>query len=275
MVKTDEKINNGEEGLNEAPLTEEAPITEEAAIATPSRDSFFSNIRNKYPEYENDEDVYKHANESFSRLKDTKNGFEKTVDGLISAMENEPAVAKFVQMLIAHPDNFTYALKTIPREDLEKVLSDWDEPIDDEEASKSLLDYYERRKSTNEFIDNFDKNLESSKGIIAATASEMGVEPEVVSQALVEYVMPIYEGIFSKELISNILKGKDFDKKVEEIAKENYEQGALEGKNAIIEEKKLKKETDGLPMNNSGNINPVEKKKPNSVLAEYKAPNKF
>ena len=118
------------------------------------------------------------------------------MDGLISAMENEPAVAKFVQMLIAHPDNFTYALKTIPREDLEKVLSDWDEPIDDEEASKSLLDYYERRKSTNEFIDNFDKNLESSKGIIAATASEMGVEPEVVSQALVEYVMPIYEGIF-------------------------------------------------------------------------------
>ena len=77
MTKTDEEINNGEEGLNEAPLTEEAPITEEAAIATPSRDSFFSNIRNKYPEYENDEDVYKHANESFSRLKDTKNGFEK------------------------------------------------------------------------------------------------------------------------------------------------------------------------------------------------------
>lgn len=267
-MQDEEEINKVEEIANETPVSEEVP-------ATPNRDSFFSNIRNKYPEYENDEDVYKHANESYSNLKETKNGFEKTVDGLISAMENEPAVAKFIQMLIAHPNNFSYALKTIPREDIEEVLTNWDEPIDDEEASKSLSEYQERRNSTNTFFENFDKNLESSKGIISATATEMGVEPEIISQALVEYVMPIYEGIFSKELISNILKGKDFDKKVEEVAKENYEQGALEGKNAIIEEKKLKKQTDGLPMNNSGNINLVEKKKPNSVLAEYKAPNKF
>lgn len=275
MLKKEDENSYVEGATNEALPTEGTPAQIEETPATPNKDAFFGNIRKKYPEYENDEDVFGHANQSFSRIKEAKQGFEKTVDGLIAAMENEPAVAKFIQMLIKHPNNFSYALKTIPREDLEKVLADWDEPIDDEEASKSLSEYHERRKSTNEFFSNFDKNLEESKGIITAAAKDLGVEPEVVSQALVEYVMPIYQGIFSKELIINILKGKDFDKKVEEVAKENYEQGALEGKNAIIEEKKLKKTTnDNLPTN-SGGEKIGDKPKNSSVLATYKEPNKF
>ena len=52
--------------------------------------------------------------------------------------------------------------------------------------------------------------------------------------------MEVFDGNISEELMETILKGREFDKKVEEVAEESREQGVLEGKNSKIEETKLK-----------------------------------
>lgn len=276
----DNELNaNAKEQGNAPEATQEELETlktnEENPPISSNRDIFINNIKSKHPDLEDDEQVYGYANNNYNSLKETNKIYSDAVEGLTKAMEEEPEVAQFIRAVIKYPNDFSYALKTLPKDLLQNALDTYDEGVDDEDAMKSLSEYRERKKANAEYSQMFEENTKATQAYIQEVADEMGVEVEDVVQTLHEYALPILEGKFTKELITTLVNGKGFEKKVQEVADKNFEEGRIEGRNETIEEKKLKKKNDGLPMNNSGNINPVEKKKPNSVLAEYKAPNKF
>ena len=223
-------------------------VPDENVSTTPNKDSFMNSIRGKYPEYENDEDVYAHANNSYKGLKEGKADSDKALESLSEAINTEPILAEFMRMVIKYPHDFSIALKTLPKDVLESALENYDNPVDDEAENNSLKEYRTKRQEGKEWENKFDENLNISKATLQSLAEKKGVEPSVISQALEETLMEVFDGNISETLMETILKGRDFDQKVEEVAAENHEQGLLEGKNAAIEEKKLKKETstDGL-----------------------------
>lgn len=262
MIKKEEE-NKVEAGTTEPTQTTEPKVDavndgSENTIAT-HRDTFFNNIKNKHPEYA-DEDVYKHANDSYSGLKSDNQAMEKSVDTLLEAMEKEPLMSSLVQTLIKYPHKPSYALKVFSKEDLEEALANYDESLDEEDANKSLAAYRENKKAYKDYDEMFDSNTKATQKYIQEVADEKGVEVGTIVQVLQEYALPILEGKFSKELITTLINGKDFDKKVEEVATESYNQGELEGKNAAIDKKKLEKKTDGtIPPPSAGAI-PIKQK---------------
>lgn len=267
MTKKEEenkdKIGTSEPTQSTEPKADAANGTDNTPPAEPTatnKDVFLNNIKNKYPEY-NEDDVYKHANNSFKQLKDDKGSMEKAVEGLLEAMDKEPLMSRLVQALIKYPHKPSYALKVFSKEDLEEALASYDEPLDEEEANASLSEYKTRKKADQDYSEMFENNTRATQQYIQEVADEKGVEVETIVQVLQEYALPILDGKFSKELITALVDGKDFDKKVEQVAQESYNQGELEGKNATIEKKKLEKATDGtVPPPSAGAI-PIKQKK--------------
>ena len=251
----------------ENPMQEESetPVEEEMVGGTPNRDSFMNNIREKYPDYENDEDVYAHANKSYGNLKQGKADADMALESLSDAIENEPELAEFIRMVIKYPNDFSIALRSLPKDVLEMAIDNYDEPIDDEEETKSLQSYRTQKQSNKDWESKFDENLNVSKERLQAVATKKGVDPSVISQAIEETLMEVFDGNISEELMETILKGREFDKKVEEVAEESREQGVLEGKNSKIEETKLKKKTDTDGLVTPPNVGRIRESKDDRV----------
>lgn len=268
----DNELNaNAKEQGNAPEATQEELETlktnEENPPISSNRDIFINNIKSKHPDLEDDEQVYGYANNNYSSLKETNKIYSDAVEGLTKAMEEEPEVAQFIRAVIKYPNDFSYALKTLPKDLLQNALDTYDEGVDDEDAMKSLSEYRERKKANTEYSQMFEENTKATQAYIQEVADEMGVEVEDVVQTLHEYALPILEGKFTKELITTLVNGKGFEKKVQEVADKNFEEGRIEGRNETIEEKKLKKKNDGLPLNpNSGKI-PIKKKEEGNPFA--------
>ena len=245
------KVSKDLEPIEQVPVeqepVEQEPVEQEPSVS-PNKDSFMNNIRSKYPQYENDEDVYAHANKSYGGLKQSKEDADRALESLSVAIENEPELAEFIRMVIKYPNDFSIALKSLPKDVLESAIDSYDDPLDDEQETKALQEYRSQRQSNKEWESKFDENLNVSRATVQAVAKKKGVEPSVISQAIEETLLEVFNGNISEQLMETILKGREFDKKVKEVEEESREQGILEGKNSAIEEKKLKKEksTDGL-----------------------------
>ena len=87
-----------------------------------------------------------------------------------------------------------------------KWHDNYDEPIDDEEETKSLQSYRTQKQSNKDWESKFDENLNVSKERLQAVATKKGVDPSVISQAIEETLMEVFDGNISEELMETILK---------------------------------------------------------------------
>lgn len=236
-VSATQPVQENTEGVNNEPTKE--PVATAKAI-------FIKNIQDKHPDLTEEEDVYKYANDNYNDKKKELVILRTTADNLIKVMEENPDIEGFVSALCKYPNNPEIAFKQLPKEMLEKVVAEYDNPTDIEEANNEIKTMRANRQAKAEHEQLFNSNLAESNKTIETTAKEINCKPQDVINALQAIFTDLQDGKISSETIKLIMKGAKYDKDTQE----NYSNGMIDGKNAKIEEKKLKRNnaTDNIPL---------------------------
>lgn len=247
----------------------------ESSLKT-NKDVFFENIQSKYPDLD-EEGVYGHAMQKYDAKKGDIKRYEETTAMLEDAINAEPEAANLVKLLARYPNQLAFVLKSVfDKEFLQGIVDNYDEIDSDESKQKEFEDYKnsreerQKQKMANEqYIAEVSQNAEKSQQVIEEYAAANGYNVEDVNKTIVdEFITPVLSNNITPEFLEVIMKGKNFDKKVEEVANENYELGVIDAKNEKIEEIKLtKKEAgDGTIMPSSKGIDKSFKPKLPTIL---------
>lgn len=209
------------------------------------KDIFFGSIREKHPDFEDEEDVYAYANNKYNTMRAERNIGRNIVD----VLEENPQVLDFIQKAQKF-GNLSGALKSIPKEELQKAIDEYDKNFDDEELAKELSAIRSQREQEKALMAEISANNDASKQTVEEFASANGMTPEEVIASVQDILQQISVGKLPQELLTAVyfMNNRENDLKAE------YEKGVKEGKNANIESTVMKKEntTDGLPNSESG-----------------------
>ena len=195
--------------------------------------------------FENEEDVYAYANNKYNTMRAERNIGRNIVD----VLEENPQVLDFIQKAQKF-GNLSGALKSIPKEELQKAIDEYDKNFDDEELAKELSAIRSQREQEKALMAEISANNDASKQTVEEFASANGMTPEEVIASVQDILQQISVGKLPQELLTAVyfMNNRENDLKAE------YEKGVKEGKNANIESTVMKKEntTDGLPNSESG-----------------------
>ena len=227
------------EEIEDKIIEEQPQETQLEEVAPSQEDIFMENISNKYPDLSRDE-KFGHANNKYNQLRDNNNTLTDAANHIMSSIGDNDEVVLFVKELQESGDVIK-ALKFFPQEMLERAVETYEqEDADNEDYNQRMSAVRDGMRRNREFNDTFEQETEAREAMIAEAAERRNTTPEAISEAISEVLAPLGEGRISAEFIELILKGKEFDEKLQQVEQEAFGKGEVSGKNTVIEEKRKK-----------------------------------
>lgn len=112
-----------------------------------------------------------------------------------------------------------------------------------EEMSAANAEWENERNTARKAAEEFDKAMEKSQEEINAHCASKGIDPEAYQDKIeTEFILPIFSGNISQELLLKLDKAMDYDKDTEDA----FAAGQVKGRNENINKLRVQP-TDGLP----------------------------
>lgn len=233
------------------------------------RDQFGERLKKKYPdrEYADDEALFGQINDDYDEYDNQLNGYKENEKKLTDLFRKDPRNAEFLTDMARGKDPW---LSVINRLGIDGVTDLINDPGKQEEYAEENKKYVERLAKSKKLDEEYEKNLAQSLETLSKMQQEQGLSDETVDAAY-DFIFKIVNdavlGIISEDTVNMALKAVNHDT---DVATAN-EEGIVAGKNAKIDENKLRKakQGDGTPNLAGANNAPTrknEKKRPQNIF---------
>ncbi len=229
------------------------------------RDLVGERLKTKYPdrEYADDEALFGQINDDYDEYENTLKEKTDAENKLTNMFSEYPHSARFISDM-ANGTNPWVAM--VEQLGMDGITDIFENPKYKEELAKAQEEHVKRLTKANDLEKEYNTNLSASLEMLQAAQEELGLSDEQVDQA-VDLLMAIANdaivGKFSRESFDMALKALNHDTDMAAAR----EEGAVEGRNAKIEEKLRKpKSSDGVPMLGGSNNAPARKQSRGSIF---------
>lgn len=229
------------------------------------RDLVGERLKKKYPdrEYADDEALFGQINDDYDEYENTLNEKNEAENKLTNMFSQYPQSARFISDM-ANGTNPWVAM--VEQLGMDGITDIFENPKYKEELAKAQEEHVKRLTRANDLEKEYNTNLSASLEMLQQAQDELGLSDEQIDQA-VDLLMAIANdaivGKFSRESLDMALKALNHDADMATAR----EEGAVEGRNAKIEEKLRKpKSSDGVPMLGGSNNAPARKQSRESIF---------
>ena len=229
------------------------------------RDLVGERLKKKYPdrEYADDEALFGQINDDYDEYENTLNEKNEAENKLTNMFSQYPQSARFISDM-ANGTNPWVAM--VEQLGMDGITDIFENPKYKEELAKAQEEHVKRLARANDLEKEYKTNLSASLEMLQQAQDELGLGDEQIDQA-VDLLMAIANdaivGKFSRESLDMALKALNHDADMATAR----EEGAVEGRNAKIEEKLRKpKSSDGVPMLGGTNNAPARKQSRESIF---------
>lgn len=208
------------------------------AAATPPaksrRDTALERLRARYPDksFDDDEAIYGQMLDDYDEGEKELGGYKDREKAFSDLFTSDPRSAKFLTDW-KNGKNPAVALVEMFGDDFVEELKD---PEKQQEIAQASKDYAERVTQEKQYDEEYSKNIDESRDMIAKLQEEEGLSDEDIDRAM-EFLVGIMKdailGKFKKESVLMALNALDHDADV--AAAE--EEGKVAGRNTKIQEK--------------------------------------
>lgn len=249
--ETNQREDEGEDEYEDEEWDDYEDLDEDESRKS-EKDKFINNIRENHPELEDEDEVYKYANDNYEKKRRDLEDLNKASGDIVDILSDNPDAIDFFQA-ISETGDVEDALQTFPLDVLERAVAlkrDGDSSYD---RDSKIAKHRDNMLSRREFKQKMEENEPRSIANIEAYAEKNGMEPEDVVNQMLPIVQKIQENDIDEELLDMIF--------YETNVKKEYDRGVIDGKNAKISNVPLKKKSSGLPQPKSNTATGTNEKK--------------
>lgn len=219
---------------------------EAASVPQSNRDRFLARLRERYPddEWDDDEAIFGRANEDYDEYENELTGLRENEAKFTSLFNADRRAAQFMTDWANTGTPVVGLVRRYGREMVEQ-LNDPD-PANVEAIAAAEADHLKRESERVQFEEEYERNTDASLGTIEQKRQELGIDNETVQEVLTflkDIQVKLEQGIVTGEMIDMALKAINHDADVETAA----QAAEVRGRNANIEERLRKPQTDGVP----------------------------
>lgn len=230
-----------DEEVTDLEQTEETDEQEEETEQEPAqseKDKFLKAIKDKHPDLD-EEGLYRHANESYRNKKQSLEDMNTTAGEILDIIADNPDAAEFLQA-ISETGDPAEGLLIFPEDVLEDALEmKRNGGISDEDKRKKIDEHKNNVLSRRNFKQTLKENEPKSLKAIEDFAKDRKISPDKVVEKVIPILQNINENNITKEMLQMFFS--------EELQKEAYDKGVIDGKNSKTENVRLQKKSSGLP----------------------------
>ena len=204
-------------------------------------------LKAKYPdrEYADDEELFGQINDDFAADEEELGRYRDRESQLTSLLSRDPRSAQFITEMAKGVDPWISVIKRMGIDGITDLMNN---PEKQEEYAEANKEYVERIAKEKGLEEEYNANLSESMKMLEQMQQERGLRDEDIDAAMDLVIKMAHEviiGKFTPETMEMALKALNHDAEVEAARSE----GEIAGKNAKIEEGKLRKANagDGLP----------------------------
>lgn len=248
----------------ELPMTEEepapeAPPTREAAPVAPreypNRDAFLSQLKDKYPETEDEDDLYGRFSDDLVLNREKMGRYEADRKTLTDLFNSNPASARFFTDWV----NGTDPVVSLVRNYGLQIRDYLDDPDMQDKLAEANRAFLEGQAESRRWKDEYARNADKTRDELNKLADEKGYSDEQMDAALAAaqgITMDAWKGIISPSTVEMIMKALTFDQEMEKARTA----GELAGRNQKIEDRLIEEQAgDGIPQVGSAPAQPEKK----------------
>lgn len=216
------------------PVNEEQQGAETETPKRTKREEFESSIREKYPDLD-EEGIYSHAMESYSRKKKDLSEMQSATDKIFDVMANDTPAFEFVEA-IGETGDVEDALLVFPDDVLEKALERKRNgyKLDDQEKESKLEKHRKNMADRKAQQKAYEEAAPKISNSLAAYAKENNIDEDEVADFYYNTLSKLAEGEVDKQFLDMM--------NIDKIKEAEYQRGLLDGKNSKIEELSMKKQ---------------------------------
>ena len=231
----------------------------ENEIKKSNRELLMERLNAKYPDrqYADDEELLGQINDDFASNDEELGRYRERESQLSGLLSRYPRSAQFITEMAKGVDPWISVIKRMGIDGITDLMNNPDKQEEYAEANKEYVERIAKEKGLEE---EYNANLAESMKMLEQMQQERGLTDENIDAAMDWVIQMAHEAIigkFTPETIDMALKALNHDAEVEAARSE----GEIAGKNAKIDEGKLRKANagDGLPAMGGTNNAPTRK----------------
>ena len=225
------------------------------------KELFVEKLKAKYPDIDfNDEEaMFGRIDDDFASHEEELGKYKKRESELASLVGKDPRAAQFLSDMASGKDPWLAVLERLGIDGVSDLINN---PEKQEEYAEANRKYVERIAKEKSLDEEYHANFDESMKMLEQMQTERGLDDATIDAAM-DLIMKItFEAIigkFTPETVEMALKAINYDAEVEAARSE----GVVAGKNAKIDEGKLRKSNtgDGLPAMGGTNNAPERQKR--------------
>lgn len=224
-----------------------------------NRERVLARLNEKYPDrkYDNDEALLGQVEADYAAHDEEIGKYREREKSLSDLFSKDPRSAQFITDMAKGEDPWIAVIKHLGIDGITDMMND---PSKQEAYAEANKEYVERLAKEKGLEEEYQANFAESMKMLEQMQQEQGLSDENIDAAM-DLVMKMANeaiiGKFTPETVGMALKALNHDAEVESARQE----GEIAGKNAKIDEGKLRKSTagDGLPSTGGTNNSPTSK----------------